>query len=180
MDIKIGKSSNACIACERDLAHEEMFHSRVQILEEQLVREDYCEDCWVDDLAVDAYFSWSSRYCDPAVANAQPPEIFSPLRQLFYESLDSDTPLDEATAFLAAQLLRRQKVFRLIKESDEGDGELHILLFNDKIGNRLVEVRDPNFTYAQLETARGNLLQRLAELEDNDESETPEDEYAAS
>lgn len=180
MEIKIGKSSNVCIACERNLVHEEVFHSRVQILDDQLVREDYCGACWVDNRGVDAYFSWSSRYCDPAVADAQPPEIFSPLRQLFYESLDSDTPLDEATAFLAAQLLRRQKAFRLIKESDEGDSELHILLFNDKIGNRLVEVRDPNFTYGQLETARSSLLQRLAELEGNDEGETPEEEYAAS
>lgn len=179
MDIKIGKSSNACIKCERKLEHEEVFHSRVQILEELLVREDFCAACWVENRRVDAYFSWSSRYCDPAVANAQPPEIFSPLRQLFYDSLESDSAIEEAIAFLAAQLLRRQKVFRLIKESDEGDGELHILLFNDKIGNRLVEVRDPNFTYGQLETARTSLLQRLTELEDKDEGETPEEEYAA-
>lgn len=178
MEIKIGKSSNACIGCDRDFEHEDVFNSRVQILDDQLVREDFCSACWVDSRSVDAYFSWSSRYCDPAVVDAQPPEIFSPLRQLFYESLDSDTPLDGATAFLAAQLLRRQKAFRLIKESDEGDGELHVLLFNDRIGNRLVEVRDPNFTYGQLETARKSLLQRLVELEGNDEDDDADGDHA--
>ena len=185
MEIKIGKSSNKCAECERNFEHEEMFNSRAQILDDQLVRQDFCSTCWVDNRNVDAYFAWSSRYCDPAVADAQPPEIFSPLRQLFYESLDFDTALDGATAFLAAQLLRRQKAFCLIKESDEGDGELHVLLFNDRIGNRLVEVRDPNFTYGQLETARSSLLQRLAELEGTDEGDNAdvdlvEEEYAAS
>ena len=175
MEIKIGKSSNNCVQCERKFEHDEIFNSRVQVLEEEFAREDYCGECWSENSGVKAYFAWSSRYSDPAVVDAQPPEIFSPFRQLFYESLESEAPLGEAMAFLAAQLLRRQKAFRLIKESDEGDGELHVLLFNDRIGNRLVEVRDPNFTYTQLESARSSLLERLAELEAPEEESTEED-----
>ena len=67
--------------------------------------------------------------------------------------------------FLAAGLLRRQKVFRLIKESDESDGEVRITLYTDRIGNRLIEVPDPQFTYAEMDKARTLLIERLQVLE---------------
>jgi hypothetical protein len=68
-------------------------------------------------------------------------------------------------AYLAAQLLRRQKAFRLIKESDESDGEVKLILFADRIGNRPIEVRDPNLTYEELEKGRRVLMERLSALE---------------
>ena len=69
-------------------------------------------------------------------------------------------------------------------ESDAADGEERILLFADRVGNRLIEVRDPSFTYAELDTARGMLWQRLERIETpevsdettaQDDSETEED-----
>ena len=83
-----------------------------------------------------------------------------------------------AKGYLAAQLLRRQKVFRLIKESDEDEGESRVSLFADRIGNRFIEVRDPNFSYDELEAGRQALLVRLRELESEEEdtAETVEGE----
>ncbi|HQK76740.1 MAG TPA: hypothetical protein PKZ25_11120, partial [Candidatus Hydrogenedentes bacterium] len=63
------------------------------------------------------------------------------------------------------QLLRRQKVFRLIKEFDTDEGESRIALFADRIGNRFIEVGDPGLSYQELEAGRQALLQRLRELE---------------
>lgn len=167
MEIKISKSAKNCTACERAFAHEESYFSRLDVDEESssLVRTDYCEACWGGLSSPPAYSTWSPRFYDPKVANPEQEEVFSPLRQLFYEAVAAEDRAESAKAFLAAQLLKRQKVFRLLKESDESDGEVKILLYTDRIGNRLIEVRDPNFTYGELDIARQRLMERLSELE---------------
>jgi len=165
MDIKISKSARICRESERDFVHGELVYSVVRIQDKELVREDFCAEHWNAARARDAYSHWSTKYVDPRVAEQEPAEAFSPLRQLFYEAVEAEERVDQAKAFLAAQLLRRQKVFRQIKESDESDGEVKIVLFNDRIGNRLIEVRDPNFSYAELEQGRLLLVARLQELE---------------
>ncbi len=165
MEIRIGKSARACTACGREFVHEEEMNSLVRREEQGLTREDYCAACWTPERAEGVYSAWTPKFYDPQVAEQAPPEVFSPLRQAFYEAVEMEDRIGQARAFLAAQLLRRQKVFRRIKESDEADGEVHLLLFADKIGNRLIEVRDPNFSYAEMEAARQALMQRLQELE---------------
>ena len=59
---------------------------------------------------------------------------------------------------------------------------MRVVLYADRIGNRLIEVRDPNFGYAELETARGALLARLAELENPQPAQAQEEplEHAQS
>lgn len=166
MDIKISKSARRCFACECPFAHGGNVHSLVRVAEDGLRREDYCAACWNDSRGEGAYSAWTLVYADPEVVAQAPPEVFSPLRQLFYEALpESDDRVLKARCFLAAQLLRRQKAFRLIKEGDAGDGEARLLLFADRIGNRLIEVQDPHFTYAEMEAGRKALLERLQELE---------------
>ena len=67
-------------------------------------------------------------------------------------------------------MLRRQKVFRLIKEGDEPVGEGRIALFSDRIGNRLIEVHDPQLSHGELSEGRSLLMERLQELESEEES----------
>lgn len=128
-------------------------------------REDFCKDCWRSELNKETYSTWNVVYHDPRVESEEPPEVFSPLRQLFYEAAEEESRIEMAKAFLAAGLLRRQKVFRLIKESDEAEGNVRITLYTDRLGNRLIEVPDPQFSYAELESARIKLMERLQELE---------------
>lgn len=165
MEIKIGKSAHACSVCERPFVHDETLTSAVRIEHQVLVREDFCEACWQPDRAMGTFSVWSPKFYDPKVAEQQPPEVFSPLRQVFYEAVESEDRHELAKAYLAAQLLRRQKVFRLVKESDDPDKEIRVVLFADRIGNRLIEVRDPSLTYAELETGRRALMERLNALE---------------
>lgn len=171
MNIKIGKGAHACSGCERSFEHEEELFSLVRLQDHLLQREDFCTQCWVPDHAAGAYSTWSMRFYDPKVAEQEPPEVFSPLRQTFYEAVESEERSTLAIAYLAAQLLRRQKVFRLIKESDEPDSETKISLFNDRIGNRLIEVRDPDLTHGELEDGRRLLMLRLNQLEAPDVDE---------
>lgn len=166
MDIRIGKSAHQCQGCERPFNHEEDHFSLVRLHEQALLREDYCKSCWDPDRATDAYSVWSPRYYDPRVAEQEPPEVFSPLRQTFYQAVETNDRNEMAMAYLAAQLLRRQKVFRLIKETDDPDGEVNLALYSDRIGNRLIEVRDPRLSYAEMEEGRLMLMMRLSELED--------------
>ena len=165
MDIKISKTSRTCQRCEREFVHEEELFSAVRVVEQELQREDYCANCREQAPSRDAYSVWTLKFYDARVAEQAPEESFSPLRQVFYAALESEDRVQRAKAFLAAQLLRRQKVFRLIKESDELETESKVSLFNDRIGNRLVEVRDPHFTYTELDAARQELLRHLQELE---------------
>jgi hypothetical protein len=165
MNIKISKNSHSCAACGNDFQHEQELTSTVKVAEGVLHRLDFCRDCWNSEQSKDAYSVWSMVYHDPKVENQEPAEVFSPLRQLFYEAAEEQSRIEMAKAFLAAGLLRRQKVFRLIKESDESDGDVRITLYTDRIGNRLIEVPDPQFTYAEMDKARALLIERLQVLE---------------
>lgn len=165
MEIKIGKASHVCSSCEKSFEHEQRLHSLVRIQDQAFVRVDLCLNCWKPEHAVGAYSTWSLNFYDPRVAEQEPPEAFSPLRQIFYEAVEEDDRLLTAKAYLAAQLLRRQKVFRLIKETDDPEAETSLILFSDRIGNRLIEVRDPSLSQDELEQARVLLLENLTALE---------------
>ena len=174
MNIKISKIAHHCVACEVDFTHEQQLTSAVRVVEGALQREDFCAGCWKAEANKRAYSIWKTVYFDPKIESEEPPEVFSPLRQLFYEAVEEDSRVEMAKAFLAAGLLRRQKVFRLIKESDESDGEVRITLYADRIGNRMIEVPDPNFTHAEMEEASKRLLVRLQELETPEPEESDE------
>ncbi len=178
MEIKIGKSSRQCRLCEAPFVHEQPLMSLVRRTTEGLLREDYCQPCWKPAVGAGAFSVWTCRFYDSAVAESEPPEAHSPLRRAFYEAVESEERAELAKAYLAAQLLRRQKAFRLIKESDETDGETRIALYTDKHEDRLIEVRDPNLSYAELEAGRVALLERLTELEAGDTDEPPTDKEA--
>jgi hypothetical protein len=137
----------------------------LRIAEGAFHREDYCDACWNQERTQGAYSTWNHSFYDPKVAELESEETYSPLRQLFYEAIQSEERVVQARAYLAAQLLRRQKVFRLVKEGDAAEEETRILLFTDRIGNRLIEVRDPNFSFRELEAGRVTLIERLQQLE---------------
>jgi len=176
MEIKIGKRARMCCNCSRPFVHEEELTSVARIVEQALVREDYCGSCWDPARVAGAFSVWSLQFYDPKVAEQEPQEVFSPLRQIFYESVEADDRSELAKAYLAAQLLRRQKVFRLIKESEATEDEVRLALFSDRIGNRLIEVRDPNLTFAEMEQGRAALMERLNELENPRPAEESEDD----
>jgi hypothetical protein len=176
MEIKIGRSSRTCAACEQPFVHDQELSSLVRLEQGILLREDYCLPCWEKERSLGAFSVWTPRFYDPAVAEQQPEESFSPLRRLFYDAAETEERSEAAVAFLAAQLLKRQKVFRLIKES--AGEEDRITLYADRIGDRLIQVRDANFTYEELEEARKALLERLAAVEAPEEQQEAADDQA--
>ncbi|MDZ4861755.1 MAG: hypothetical protein SGI88_22500 [Candidatus Hydrogenedentes bacterium] len=165
MEIRIGKPGRNCASSEKQFEHGETVVSVMRVEQQQLVRHDFAKPTWENSQASGSIAVWETQYTDPSVAQQQPPEKSSPLRQLFYEAAESDDRIEIAKAFLAAQLLRRQKVFRFMKESEGADGETRVALFMDRIGNRLAEARDPHLSYAELEAGRVKLMEELNALE---------------
>ena len=183
MDIKIGKSARVCSECGQLFVHEQSMTSIIRPGDAGFIRTDFCEGCWRDARAEGAFSVWSAQFYDPQVAEQGPPEAFTPLRQSFYEAVEQEGRETMAMAYLAAQLLRRQKVFRLIKETPDPDTDVSMLLFSDRIGNRLIEVQDPSLTHGELDDGRKRLMARLSELENSQAEEggddgQSEDEYA--
>ncbi len=172
MEIKISKCRTMCCACDTEFTHQQEVYSRVVVAENTLERRDYCSDCAQNNGSGTVFCAWTIRYNDPRVKETERQETLSPLRRLFYDAAASSERADLARAYLAAQLLRRQKVFRQIKESDESDGAERVTLFLDRAGNRLIEARDLNFSYAELDEAGLLLMEDLRALE------TPESEAA--
>jgi hypothetical protein len=174
MQIKISRSSRACHATGQAFEHDQELVSLVRMVEDDLVREDYLKSSWEAGFAKGAYSVWSTRYYDPQVAEQEPEEVFSPLRHIFYEAVASEDRLEVATAFMAAQMLKRQRVFKQLKESEESEEDLKTILYSDRIGNRLIEVKDPHFTYAELQEGSARLMARLTALEEEVEEESEE------
>ena len=175
MEIKIGKSARHCAASAKTFEHGDTVYSLIRYQNQEVVREDYISEHWDPDLTKGALAVWSTTYYDPKVAEQEPEESYSPLRRLFYEAVESDDRIQLATAFLAAQLLKRQKVFRQIRESAMSDTNEanRMTLYTDRIGNRLIEVRDPLLTFEELDEGRKCLVERLAELEGTNVPEGP-------
>ncbi len=179
MEIRIGKSTRVCARTQQPFEHGQELLSLVKHGEDGFVREDYSKDAWNPECAEGAVAVWATTYVDPDINSAQPDETFSPLRDLFYQAVESEDRTELAKAYLAAQLLRRQKVFRLIKEGEESDTDSKFALFTDRIGNRMIEVRDPNLSYAELNAARTSLMDTLNASETPDASDEGNEEEVA-
>ncbi len=163
VDIKICKSSRHCSACGKEFDHKEPHLSMINESRKEFEREDFCMTCWTQRAsgwADKSYSFWATRYIDPSVENEQPPEVYAPVLKLFYETFESDEKAALAIAFISAHLLRRQKVFRLMKEFNREDVEGRVQVFADKFSQRLVEVPDLEFTAQELRDAQRVLIER--------------------
>lgn len=178
MEIRISRPARTCYRTEREFVHGEKVVSAVRLDNEHFVRQDVAEDAWDAEAGQGAVAVWTTAYVDPRIAEQQPPEVFSPLRRIFYEAVESNERVALATAYLAAELLRRQKVFKLLKQSDDPEEETKLALYNDRIGNRLVEVRDPNLSMRELEAGRIALVTRLQHLEDGEDEADAQETHA--
>ena len=169
MDIKIRKASSHCLACGRRFEHLEKHFSRANAGDEkELVREDYCPDCWKTGRAADieeTYSFWLSKFFDPAAESQPDEQEFSPLRTIFYEAVEKEDQTEQAVAYLAAHLLRRQKVFRLMRGVSDSEREGDVNVFSDRFSGQVTEIVDPGFSVEGLQEARQELIQRLEQME---------------
>lgn len=170
MEIRIRKASGHCLACGKKFQHLEKHFSRVNAPDEQeLVREDYCPTCWQNGRAADVektYSFWLSKYFDSSAVSQPQEREFTPLRTIFEEATIKEDRTEQAISYLAAHLLRRQKVFRFVRRGAEhAEQEGDVTIFSDRFTGQLVEVIDPGFSIEELNEARRELVRRLEQME---------------
>jgi hypothetical protein len=167
VEIQIQKEANRCIICGQAFAHEQKHYSLLKLEGEIFLREDYCEECWPkytpDNGAGAIYSHWETRYRDPAAVKATPEGQFMPLLKLFYEHAAAGAPGDDAFCYVCALILRRQKVFRFIREEKEQDSNKNQLIFHDKYHDVQVKVPDPQVSEAEFQEVRRKLEEFLTE-----------------
>ncbi|MCX8065408.1 MAG: hypothetical protein N3G21_09600 [Candidatus Hydrogenedentes bacterium] len=156
MEIRIRKNSPNCFNCSKNFEHEEDVWSQLIKRNDEFERQDFCISCWSEKKSNDVFSYWKHKYIDPKVIRkTQKLQEDSPLRKLFYDIVSkSETRREEAIAYLTSQLLRREKIFKRIKELALSKTDGHIIIYVDRLDERVVEVRDPNFSYPELEEAR--------------------------
>ncbi len=163
VEIQIQKESARCMACSQPFAHEQKHFSLLKIDGNNFLREDYCEGCWTERSAAadDIYSFWETKYRDPSVERATPKEQFIPLLNLCYESIAQGGADAEAMAYVCAMMLRRQKVFRFIREEKDDSSGRSVLVFSDKHNDTQIRVVDPQLTESQLEEVKLRLEEHL-------------------
>jgi hypothetical protein len=169
MEINIRKAAAHCLACGKRFEHLQKHFSQVSApTDQELLREDYCPECWESGRAADAERAlsfWLAKYYDPAAASQPDERTFGPLRTVFYEAVESDQRLEQAIAYIAAHLLRRQKAFRFVKGFEDTESECQVSVFYDKLSGRMTEVVDQEFSVEELQAARQEFTQRLERME---------------
>ena len=163
MEIEVQKESPHCIGCNEAFVNGQKHHSLLRIDANNFIREDYCEKCWATrpDAVETTYSHWETRYRDPAAAKATPEGQFMPLLKLCYESISQEGREFEATAYVSALVLRRQKVFRFIREEKEASSQRNVLIFADKYNDTQIRVIDPQLTETELRGVKQKLEEQL-------------------
>ena len=171
VEINIQKRSPQCLKCDELFRHDQKHYSLLKIDGKDFLREDYCEKCWREHSAEagadQVYSYWETSFQDPAVARATPKEQFLPLLNLCYESIARGGPDAEAMAYMCALILRRQKVFRFVREEQEeqdGSPPRSILVFSDKHNDTQIRIVDPQLTESQLQDVRGRLEEQIKQV----------------
>ena len=175
VEINIQKKSSRCLKCGEEFRHEQEHHSLLMIEDKDFLREDYCEKCWSERSdgaeADNAYSCWKSKYVDPSVARETPSEQFLPLLNLCYESIAQGDADARAMAYMCALILRRQKVFRFVREEKEESPPTSVLVFFDKHNDTQIRIVDPQLTESQLQDVRKRLEAMLGPEGDRDNDE---------
>ncbi len=166
MEIQIQKGSSRCNLCGQLFVHEQTHYSLLRAGEELFLREDYCEECWPQFLTPEeekSLFShWVTKYRDPSAARATPEGQFMPLLKLFYEKVAIATRDAQAFCYVCALILRRQKVFKLVRE-EKADAGKTMLVFHDKYNDVQVKVKDPDLNETEFRQVKQELEGHLSQ-----------------
>lgn len=171
--VSVRRAGRTCATCESPFADGQDHYSVLSHAAEpdEWVRTDFCLACW--ETAVerfpthppasgDIHSLWRTRYTDRDTARRTPVNEYTPLLEICYDALECDSREDQGLAYLAAMVLRRQRVFRLIRAESGGDTPHDALLFYDKVRQAEVRIPDPPLTMDELRTTRRVLQDRLA------------------
>lgn len=169
--VTIRKPGKACAKCGTAFQDGDQHYSILKHdeTEQAWVRRDYCLECWGQVLdsedGCDVHSLWRTRYVDRDAARRTPVNEYTPLLEICYDALHEQDTTQHGLAYLSAMVLRRQKVFRLVRTVRDQETEQASLLFFDRVNQAEVQVPDPPMTLEELRATRRVLQSRLTPIE---------------
>ena len=162
-DYNISRTLGQCTGCEKALAPGEAFVATVRSGPEELLREDYCTDCWPakgpSDDAADMLGTWRSR-----MAKAQEKKkrfVDDELLINFFERLEGAEDAGKIQfRFVLALLLMRKKIL-VYDRSAKGDDGQDVWTMHFKGAEQTYQVIDPHMDEEKISEVSQQLGQIL-------------------
>ena len=158
MNIRIGSSGKECCRCRRRFQVGEPFYSLLLFGEEgSLGREDRCRACWEDFEPPAESAWWLTRRADES---GRARVDFESVKALFFQLADKEGGEAAGLRYVAALLLVRKRICRLLDTIYGPQGEILRLEFHRGEGT-VHQVPVPDLDQEDLERLKENLKKAL-------------------
>ena len=159
-DWNIRLRSPACSACQVAFTDGQPYHTRLVFLEHDHTRGDYCEKCWVSELASQpGYSSWKGLFKMP------PSEPDRRIKKEMAETLLRDL-IESADAtkicviYILAVMLERQRVLveREVRTMEDGS---RVVIYEHKKTAETFAITDPRLKLSELDVVQNDIMALL-------------------
>lgn len=163
MNWNIKGCSKDCVNCHKEFTNMEAYHCRLSFENEEPVRKDYCEKCWIENREAtdDQLFSyWKGTF----KALPEPVEediIDEPiLKHLLKKWLNSNERIHQCFCYILVLMLERSKTF-VPKPSIKDETGKERLVYEDKKSGEAYILDNPGLTLKELDDIEKELQDML-------------------
>lgn len=155
---KVPKRKKKCLKCSKSFEEGMSVYSLVKGEEEELTREDYCENCFYHDsvLCEAVWGHWETSLKKPTVKRS----IDQKAMDLFLEKIEEKEV--EWVYFLAHYLKRKKQL--IVRHEIKKEG---YLFFEEPISSEIYSVEEIPISIATLNYLKENFILKLNEPQDN-------------
>lgn len=139
---KITKAVNNCLKCGSSIKETDRHPSMLVESEDEILRKDYCANCWSEVIKDKMFSFWiSKRYKPPEDKRLIKKTRNENLINLFYTFADKDKDYFKFHLYVLAHLLMKYKVFLWDKETIDNEGK-GFLNFKDTLNATDISISD--------------------------------------
>lgn len=159
-DFHLGTAQHSCSSCQQEIFPDHLFFSTVLLYQDQIQRQEFCENCWLPERNIGMY--WRSK--SKRIKEKAPPPDLNLLWELFWESRQNSPYVHY---FLALVLLRK-RVLEFVKSQQE-KGQ-RFLIVKSKKNKKWLKIPDLSQHVQELEKIQQELETTLPDLLSNSSS----------
>ena len=155
-DWDIQKGKTQCGKCQSRFLDDQPYHSLLRLDADPLVRDDYCQRCWAQEVAATLaglvrYAAWSGRMKIVLPIPKEEPIPKDHAQALFRRLLSSQDPNTKRVLFVLAVMLERKKILKrqtVIGGNGGGDNKKQMLLYTHAQTTESIVIEDPQIPLA--------------------------------
>jgi hypothetical protein len=145
---EVKSRSTACLATEKEFKEGETILSRLVNTKEGMLREDYCQEAWSQELKKDALFYWKTKFRLPPPKKE---EAFKEenAEEFLREMITRNDPSLMNTLFILAVLLERKRLLieRGVQRNPDGQP---VRIYEHKDSGETFFILDPELSLDQV------------------------------